>query len=46
MCLRLFQPKDSVKVINPKNLGKGNPKAWICTECKTVTFSYAEDNLD
>ncbi len=44
--VRLWAPKDSERVMDPKFGGKGCPKAWICTDCKTVTFSYAEENLD
>jgi len=44
--VRFSAPKDSERVIVPKVGGKGCPKAWICTKCKTVTFSYAVENLD
>ena len=44
--LRFFAPKDSERVIVPEVGGKGCPQAWICTGCKTVIFSYANEDLD
>ncbi|MBT5705917.1 PF20097 family protein [Verrucomicrobia bacterium] len=44
--LRFFTPPEAEKVIVPDFGGKGCPKAYICKECKTVTFSYADDQLD
>ena len=44
--VRFSAPNGSERVIVPKAGGKGCPKAWICTDCKTVTFSYARGNLD
>lgn len=44
--VRFFAPEGSERVIVPKFGGRGCPKAWICTPCKTVTFSYAIENLD
>ncbi len=44
--VRFFAPKDSERVIVPRVGGKGCPKAWICKRCKTVTFSYANEDLD
>jgi len=44
--VRFAASEHSKRVIDPKIGGKGCPKAWICTRCKTVTLSYARENLD
>ena len=44
--MRLFTPKNAEKVIVPRVAGKGCPRAHICRTCKTVSFSYSEDQLD
>jgi len=44
--VRLFRPAGSVKVIVPRVGGRGNPRVQICRDCKTVVFSYADDQVD
>jgi hypothetical protein len=43
--LRMFRPVGSEKVIVPRSGGRGCPKAQLCRACKTVVFSYAENQL-
>jgi len=44
--VRMTRPEGSEKVIVPKAGGHGCPQAQLCRNCKTVVFSYAEDQLD
>jgi hypothetical protein len=44
--VRLRVPQGGEKVIVPRAGGKGCPQSNICKQCKTVVFSYAEDQLD
>ena len=38
--VRLKGPKDSIKVIKPPKFGKGDPKGYICKDCKLVSFYF------
>lgn len=44
--VRMFRTAGSEKVIVPRVGGRGCPRAQICRGCKTVVFSYANDQLD
>jgi hypothetical protein len=44
--IRLFRPPGSEKVLSPRAGGRGCPRAQLCRGCKTVAFSYADDQLD
>lgn len=43
---RFRRPEGSEKVIVPRAGGRGCPRARTCRPCKSVTFSYAADQLD
>lgn len=43
--VRFFRPAGSEKIIAPRAGDRGNPRAQLCRPCKTVVFSYAEDQL-
>lgn len=44
--VRMKIPAGGEKVIVPRAGGRGNPRSQLCRNCKTVVFSYADDQVD